>query len=152
MDTVRVPSLSFHGQGNKGPEKVRSKSKITQDGRPYLHLEEMSSQKFGNEGAVALIKQASFMMTNDHINGGSWDTGSSRPWYFLCLGGVGGHWRYSGVLGTKDVNSELESWPISSKIHPLEDVINQHGCGGQHQCPTKLPRALTLECANVCTA
>ena len=68
------------------------------------------------------------------------------------FGGFGGHWRYSGVSGTKDVNSELEYWPISSKIHPLKEVVNQHGCCGQHQRPTKLPRTLTLECANVCTS
>ena len=30
---VRVSSLSFHGQGNKGPENLRPKAKITQDGR-----------------------------------------------------------------------------------------------------------------------
>lgn len=52
---------------------------VDQNPQPYLYLEEMISQKVGNEGTVALIKWASFMMTNDHINGGSWDTDSSRP-------------------------------------------------------------------------
>lgn len=68
---MRVSSLSFHGQGNEGPENLRPKSKITQDGRrkpgtiPALRSKVIS--KLWKKGTAALTKQASFMMASDHI-------------------------------------------------------------------------------------
>lgn len=63
---ISDPSARSHRMAGKNPG-------------PYLHLGEKSSQTSDNQGTMALTKQASFRMANDHINGGGWESDSSRP-------------------------------------------------------------------------